>query len=248
MKNFFNLFSQSDSSDNQIEAFSHTTDLHSHLIPAIDDGSKSLKQSIDIILQLKELGFKKIITTPHIMSHRYPNTKKTIYDGYELVKYELLRRNIDIDLQVASEYYYDEHFLDLIRKKDILTFGDNHMLFELAYQIKPLGLEQTVQELLEAGYKPILAHVERYIYYNTEEHYKMLKDMGLLFQINAVSTQGFYGKSIQKAVEKIIKLGMVDFIGSDIHNQKYLDTFEKALKSKIYTTINTNNQIKNDYL
>lgn len=226
----------------------HTTDLHSHLIPSVDDGTKSLDQSVDILQQLQELGFKKVITTPHIMSHRFPNTQETIYAGYELLKNELVKQNISIELEVAAEYYYDEHFLELINKKDILTFGENYVLFELSYHVKPFGLEQTVSKLLEAGYKPVLAHPERYTYYSSESHYMYLKEMGLLFQINAISTQKFYGKKVNKAVEKIIDLGIVDFIGSDIHSQAYLDTFSKSLKSKIYSKIILNNQIKNDYL
>ncbi len=245
---FNKLASKLKSFSNNKNILLHTTDLHSHLIPSIDDGSKSLDQSIDILGQLQELGFKKVITTPHIMSHRFANTQEIIYAGYKLLKSELLKQNIDIELEVAAEYYYDEYFLELINKKDILTFGDNYVLFELSYNVKPFAIEQMVSKLLEAGYKPVLAHPERYTYYNSESHYRALKEMGLLFQINAISTQNFYGKKVKKAVEKIIDLGIVDFIGSDIHSQAYLDTFSKSLKSKIYSKIIINNQIKNDYL
>lgn len=106
----------------------YTTDLHSHLIPNIDDGVKTLEESVEIIKNLKNLGYKKLITTPHIMSHRFPNNKETILSGFEKVKNELIKQNIDIELHVAAEYYYDEHFIELIRKKDLLTFGDNHIL------------------------------------------------------------------------------------------------------------------------
>ena len=226
---------------------SHTTDLHSHLIPSIDDGIKDLDSSIDIIRQLQELGFKKIITTPHIMSHRFPNTKEEIVTGYEVLREELLEKKIEIELEVAAEYYYDEHFLELIENKELMSFGDNYILFELSYTVKPFILEQTVAKLLKAGYRPILAHPERYTYYS-ESHYKWLKEMGLYFQINIISTQDFYGKKVRKSVEKIIDLGMVDFIGSDIHSQKYIDTFSKSLKSKIYSKIIKKNSIKNDFL
>lgn len=226
----------------------HTTELHSHLITNIDDGLKDLDESIDIIINLERLGFKKIITTPHIMSHRFPNTKDTILNAYKLLKYKLLQLNINIDLQVAAEYYNDEHFLDLINRNEIMTFGDNYMLFELSYQMKPIALEQTVTKLLKAGYKPILAHPERYIYYNSEAHYRKLKEMGLYLQINLNSTQNFYGKRAQIAVEKIINLGLVDFIGSDIHSKRYMDAFSNSLNSKIYSQIMSKNEIKNNYL
>ena len=226
----------------------HTTDLHSHLIPNIDDGVRSLEASITIINQLNLIGFKKIITTPHIMFHRFPNTKETIYAGYELLKKELIKREIYIDIEVASEYYYDEHFLKYIQEKELLTFGDNYVLFELSYLAKPFGLKQTVASIIEAGYKPVLAHPERYTYYSHESQYRELKEMGLYFQININSTQGFYGKTVKKAVTTIIDLGIVDFIGSDIHSQRYMDAFFKSLKSKNYSEILEKNEIKNNFL
>ena len=226
----------------------HTTDLHSHLIPNIDDGTDSFEESVSIIKQLKEHGFRKIIITPHIMSHRFPNTSEKIQKVNYTLLHELKKMNIDIEVEVAAEYYYDEHFLKLIEKRELMTFGDNYILFELSYTVKPFMLEQTVAKLLEAGYKPILAHPERYRYYNTDAHYNNLKEMGLSFQINAISTEGFYGKKVKKTVEKIIDLGIVDFLGSDIHSQNYLDTFEKSLKNKIYKNIFKKNNIKNDYL
>ena len=226
----------------------HTIDLHSHLLPNIDDGVKSLDESVDIIRQLQELGFQKIITTPHIMSHRFPNTKKTITQAYQKLQARLKQEAISLDVEVAAEYYYDEYFVELVEKNELMSFGGNYILFELSYTVKPFMLEQTVAKLLNAGYKPILAHPERYIYYRTEEHYRVLKEMGLDFQINIISTQEFYGKKVRKSVEKIIDLGLVDFIGSDIHSQKYVDTFSKSLKSKIYKKIMKKNTIKNDYL
>ena len=101
------------------QTLSHCTDIHSHLIADIDDGVKSIDESIKIISQLKNLGFKKIITTPHIMSHRFPNTRKTISSGYLELINALKERDIDIELKVAAEYYYDEHFLELIEKKEL---------------------------------------------------------------------------------------------------------------------------------
>ena len=229
-------------------SLAHSVDIHSHLIPAIDDGVKTLDASVDIIRQIQELGFKKIITTPHIMSHRFPNTKEIILKGHHRLQKELKKQEIDIELEVAAEYYYDEHFLDLIRKNEIISFGEKYVLFELSYTVKPFVLEQSVAKLIALGYKPVLAHPERYNYYSSEKHYRSLKEMGLAFQINAISTQGFYGPRVKKAVEKIIDLGLVDFIGSDIHSQKYFESFARALQSKSYTKLFKKNSIKNDYL
>jgi len=226
----------------------HTIDLHSHLLPSIDDGVNSIEESIDIIKRLQKLGFKKIITTPHIMSHRFPNTKETIYEKYNIIKKLINEQKIDIELEVSAEYYYDEHFLELIEKNEILTFGDNYLLLEFSYHNKPFAVEQTIHKLINLGYKPILAHPERYKFYKTKEDYQKLKDMGLFFQINMISTKGFYGKRVKKQVEIIIDNSMVDFIGSDIHNLKYFDSFSNSLYNKTYNKIIKKNNIKNNFL
>jgi protein-tyrosine phosphatase len=227
----------------------YTTDLHSHLIPCIDDGSKSMEQSIEMIKELKQMGFKKLITTPHIMSHRYPNTKDGILKSFDNLQNELQKQNIDICMQVASEYYYDEHFIELIRNKDLLTFGDNNILFELSYTTPAFGIEQTVYELLNAGYKPILAHPERYTYFAMNpSKYHQIRELGLLFQININSTNDFYGKGAKTAVKYLIEEGLVDFVGSDTHRPKYIESLKQSIGTKIFRNIEEKNQIKNNYL
>lgn len=227
----------------------YTTDIHSHLIPDIDDGVKTLEESISIIRNLKELGYQKLITTPHIMSHRFPNTKETILSGLEKVKIELKKQNIDIIIEAAAEYYYDEYFIELIRKKDLLTFGDNHILFELSYTANPFGLEQVVYELLNYGYKPILAHPERYTYYSQSlEKYHNLKDLGLLFQINLNSLNKFYGKNPKIAAEYLVENSLVDFVGSDIHSMRYFDSLNDYIQMGKLEEVFEKNQIKNNFI
>ena len=222
-------------------------DLHSHLIPGIDDGVKTLEESISIIKGLKDLGFKKIITTPHIMSHRFPNTKEIILDGCEKVKEELSRQNIDIKLEASAEYYFDEHFLELIEKDDLLHFGkEKYVLFELSYTSKPFGLEQTIFNLLSKGYRPILAHPERYSFFNSNfSKYDKLKNSGVRFQINLNSLVGFYGKKPKAAAKYLSDNALVDFVGSDIHSQRYLDSFSKAVFDKQTHELFEKNNIKN---
>lgn len=227
----------------------YSTDIHSHLIPNIDDGVKTLAESVDIISSLKQLGYKKLITTPHIMSHRFPNTKENIYYGLELLKEELIKKNINITIEAGAEYYYDEYFIEQIRKNELLTFGDNYVLFEFSYTSKPFGLEQIVYELLNNGYKPILAHPERYSFFSNDfDKYHMLKELGLYFQINLNSLNRFYGKKPQKAAEYLKENGLIDFVGSDIHNKKYVDSLEDFVKSSKLKEVFEKNQIKNDYI
>ncbi len=223
-----------------------TTDLHSHLIPGIDDGVKTLDESIEIISSMQELGFKKLITTPHIMYHRYKNTKEIILDGCKKVNEELQNRDIDIELVASAEYYFDENFLELIEKDDLLPFGDNYILFEMSYTNKPFGLEQTVFNLLSKGYRPVLAHPERYSFLNSNlEKLDKLKDCGLRFQLNLNSLIGFYGKNPRVAAKYLSQKGLIDFVGSDIHSMKYFDSYKKAVSTKQVKELFENNRIKN---
>lgn len=245
---FSKLFKPLKKTDFNISTY-YSTDIHSHLIPSIDDGVKDIKESIEIIASLKKLGYKKLITTPHIMSHRFPNTKESIFYGLELVQKELEKRDIDICIEAAAEYYYDEYFVKQIREKELLTFGDNYVLFEFSYTTKPFGLEQVVYELLNSGYKPILAHPERYSYFSSDlEKYHSLKDLGLLFQVNLNSLNKFYGKKPFKAAEYLRDNALIDFVGSDIHSRKYLDSLDSFVRTSKLKEVFQKNQIKNDFI
>jgi protein-tyrosine phosphatase len=224
-------------------------DLHSHLIPGIDDGSKSMEESIALISRMKELGYKKLITTPHTMSHRYPNSSNIILDGLFAVREELSKRKIDIRLEVASEYYLDEHFISLLNKKDILTFNGNYLLFEMSYVMSPANLNGMVFRMFDAGYQPVLAHPERYVFMHQDfSRYESLKDMGVLFQMNINSLGGYYSKEVKKVAEKLSDSGMINFVGSDTHKMSHLERLEKNLKSTLLQDVFANNTILNNTL
>jgi len=224
-------------------------DIHSHLIPTIDDGSKSIDNSIELILALKELGYKKLITTPHT-SDMFPNTTEIILNGYHRLIEELNKREIDITIEVASEYYADEYFEKLLDARDILSFGDkNYLLFELSYFTPPHDLEDLVYEIKRKGYTPILAHPERYLYlHDSLDKYRDIKDMGLLFQLNINSISGFYNKDIQRVAEWLISNSMVDFLGSDTHHMTHIKNLKKSFKQSLYKKIFKNNNILNNTL
>lgn len=236
-------------SSTPVEVPSITTDLHSHLIPGIDDGSKSMEDSIEMIESFVRQGYTKLITTPHIMSHRYPNSRKIIEEGLAALKTELESRNINVEIEAASEYYLDETVMSLVEARDIMTFGDNYMLFEMSY-VQPLHyLEEMVFEIEVAGYRPVLAHPERYIYMHDDfSKYERLKEIGLLLQVNIPSLGGFYSKPVQMAAKKIADAGMIDFIGSDAHKIRHLDALEKVRAEKEYAKIFEKNTILNNTL
>ena len=223
-----------------------TTDLHSHLISEIDDGCQDIEASISLIEQIKKLGYEKLIITPHIMSHKYPNTIKVIKQGLFELRSLLKVKNINIEIEAAAEYYCDEHFLELIQEKKILSFGDRYVLFELPYTTRPEILEKVVMELLSSSYKPVLAHPERYRFLKEVRDYRMLKEMGLLFQVNVNALGGFYGQEAQKKSLMLAQKSMVDFIGSDIHHQKHMDDFKKNIHSNHIAMLFSKNTILND--
>jgi len=225
-------------------------DIHSHLIPGIDDGAKDMKRSIELISSLKKMGYTKLITTPHV-SDMFPNSSETILNGYKELKDELKRQRIEIEIEVAAEYYADESFEELLKSKDILTFGGDkkYLLFELSYFTEPQELESLIQEIKLAGYTPVLAHPERYVYFHHSlDPYINIKALGVLFQINLNSMVNYYSDEIATVVKKLISNGLVDFIGSDAHHRRHLKFLEKSLKHTLYTQAVKKNTILNNTL
>jgi protein-tyrosine phosphatase len=208
------------------------TDMHSHLLPNIDDGCVDIGSSIKCIAKLKELGFSKIITTPHIMGGIYPNTPEQIKENLKELKLALAQEKIEIDLEVAAEYKVDELFMEYLEKDNLLSFGDNYILIEFSFVAPPVNLEEVIFKIQTKGYKPILAHPERYRYWtNNLEKLKEMKMLGCFFQLNLMSVVGQYGGEVKEQSKKIIKEGMVDFLGTDLHRPDDLKVLEKLVNA-----------------
>ena len=208
-------------------------DMHSHLIPGIDDGAQTLEDSLELIKELHQLGYKKLITTPHIMSDRYKNTPEIILDGLKKVREAVKNEGIPIELHAAAEYYLDFDFEAKIERGELLTFGDNYVLFEVSFINPPQNLDQIVFKLQTSGYKPVLAHVERYPYwYNDEQVYQKFKDAGVLLQLNIASLTGYYSPQTKKVAERLIYNNMIDLLGTDCHNMHYIKLLKSCLTKK----------------
>jgi tyrosine-protein phosphatase YwqE len=203
-------------------------DMHSHLIPGIDDGSKTLVESLELINRLAKLGLRKIITTPHIMSEYYRNTPEIIDLGLENLKKAVKSQGINIELEAAAEYYMDEIFLEKIKAGEgFLTFGDRFILVETGFINKPQMFLDITFHLEMAGYKPVLAHPERYQYLLSDKVFlKELIERNMLFQVNLLSLTGFYSKPVKDFSEMLIERKSVAFLGTDCHNNRYLDALE----------------------
>ena len=205
------------------------TDIHSHLIPSLDDGSQSMEESIHLIRSLHDLGYTKLITTPHIMGDYYKNTSSGIRESFSQLKEEVQRQGINIEMEVACEYYIDDHFMDLIEKDDILSFGDRYVLVETNTINYTEIVRKAFFNLGIAGYKVVLAHPERYYYlWKDFNRYYEFHDMGILFQLNIVSLAGYYSHNVKKIAEKLVDAGLIDFIGSDLHESRYLHALHSA--------------------
>lgn len=203
-------------------------DMHSHLIPGIDDGSPSMDATIAMLAKFESLGYKKVITTPHIFSDYYKNTPEIIRSGLEQVQAALQAVNLSIRVEAAAEYYYDEYFLEQIKQRNILSFGDNYVLMEFAFMNEPTSAEHVFFELQTAGYRPVLAHFERYLYWHgSVEKAARFREKGVCIQLNLNSLSGHYGPDVKKQGECLIDAGLVDFAGSDCHRIDHLLRMEK---------------------
>jgi tyrosine-protein phosphatase YwqE len=183
------------------------------------------------------------------MSDCYKNSRKNIMSGLDRLRIEAQKSNIDIVIDAGAEYYLDDGFYTHLEVDDILTVGNNYLLFETSYIAKPLQFKEMVFSVLSAGYKPILAHPERYRYIlDMETEYKEMKEMGLFFQVNSNSFGGHYGKDAQKKAVFLKKEGMIDFLGSDVHHYKQIETLKMIHQSKQYQDIFEHNTILNHTL
>jgi len=224
-------------------------DIHSHLIPGIDDGSKSMEESLFLLKGLEELGYDKVITTPHIMLDSYRNTPQVIKNGLKSLRETAFAEGLKIEIEAAAEYYLDDGFYDLLKKNEILTVKGDYLLFETSYVSKPMHMEEMIFEILTAGYRPILAHPERYRYIkDPKKEFTRLKELGVLFQVNLNSFGGHYGKSAKSHADFLSRHGLIDFLGSDIHHKRHLSTLPEVLDSNAYSMVYQNNSIKNNDL
>ena len=208
-------------------------DMHSHLIPGIDDGCKSIPESLELIKKFSELGFRKLITTPHIMSDAYRNTPEIIFSGLEELRNAAQREGLSIELDAAAEYYFDEEFSKLVKSKNLLCLSGKYVLFEVSYMNPPDNINEVIFNIRMAGYTPILAHPERYpFWYHRFDEYHKFKEAGVLFQLNTNSLAGYYGPDAKKIGEKMINENMIDFIGSDMHGMRHMAALERCIHEK----------------
>lgn len=199
------------------------TDMHSHILPGIDDGAKDVETSIALIKGLQSLGYKRFVATPHIISDLHPNTKETIDAAFTQLRQALLADQLEVEIDYAAEYMMDEMFEGLMEKGPLLKLADDYVLVETMFMAEPPNLSTVLFDMQTAGYKPVVAHPERYHFvFNKPAKAERMKDRGALLQINALSLTGYYGKHEKHTAIQLLEAGLVDFIGTDIHHERHL--------------------------
>lgn len=202
------------------------TDMHSHLLPGIDDGSPDCETSIQLIRGLLDLGYKELVTTPHIMADIYANTPETIQAAHD----ELKALQMQQPSRAAAEYFMDDYFDQLLENNSpLLTVRDNWVLVEFSFVGAPVNLKEKIFELQMKGFQPVLAHPERYLYFLTNKKwYDELKDTGCFFQLNILSLTNYYGKVTSELARYLIKKNYINFLGTDLHHARHLQVLRTS--------------------
>ncbi len=243
----FSFFKKNKSSAAVPRYLPFTTDIHSHILPGIDDGAPDIETALQLIQGLYNLGIRKSIATPHIIGDLYRNTPQTIAAALQKTQQACAQAGIEMELTAAAEYMLDDYFMELLQKKEpLLTLHKNILLTEISYTSTPQNLPEIAAAIIAAGYRPVLAHPERYHYYqqNFDDYYQLL-EMGFVLQINLLSLTGYYGKKATKAVQFILDKKLAALVGTDLHHHNHLaaigDDKNKILFEEYLDNLQLNN-------
>lgn len=222
-------------------------DMHSHVLPGIDDGAATVEESVALVQAMINLGIKKIIATPHIMVDYYRNNLETIGNALQVLKNELQKQQIEIDVEAAAEHYLDEAFETLLDENKVMPMKGGYLLFEMSFIDVHPNLIPIIQKIIDKGYKPILAHPERYPYLSIE-NCENIKSWGCDLQMNTISLTGYYGGKTKEMAEALVDHNLVDFISSDMHHTRHAMALEKSLKTTYLEKLLFDYPLKNQLL
>ncbi len=224
----FSIFKKNKSQEVQFSQLG--TDMHSHLLPGIDDGAPDVMMSDLLIKGLLDLGYKKLITTPHVMADIYPNTPSIIEASYEQLKKESQLSLVNFPVTTAAEYMLDDGFNGVVQLNgSLLSLGKNLVLVEFSFAAPPADYKEKIFQIQLSGYVPVLAHPERYFYWlGNKQVYEQLRTAGCLFAVNMLSFTGYYGKPPMEIAYYFLKNDYISFLGTDIHHLRHLEALQQA--------------------
>lgn len=209
--------------------------MHNHILPGIDDGAKTVDDSIDLIKGFSEFGITNFVCTPHIMNNYYPNTPETIKKSFEILKKEIENLGLDtIKIDSAAEHMIDDNFESILQNNAVMSLKNDYLLIEMSYLQPSFNFDNAIGEIAKHTYFPILAHPERYVYFHRKYGtYLKLKKQGILFQMNLSSLNSeSYGSEVQKIGQKLLEDKLIDFIASDVHNLRQLNLIKETKISR----------------
>lgn len=227
-------------------------DIHSHILPGIDDGAKTMGHSLELLNNMYKHGIRNFVCTPHVIEGVWENSTEKILSTFNELKIVVQQTPglKEVNIRVAAEYMMDENFQKLLENKDFLPIKDNKILVEMSYLAPPANLFETLAEIQVKGFVPILAHPERYKSFHQDlSIYHQLKSAGCLFQMNIISLSNYYGKDVHESAIWLLRNNMIDFLGSDVHHMKHMEVIDSVVTRKnmmelVMPVIYNNHQLK----
>ena len=226
-------------------------DLHSHILPSIDDGSRNIDETIELIKEATNVGFEGIITTSHYMEGYYETGIQEREILIQAIYQKIRQRNINTKLYLGNEIYLSDNIIELLKEGKASTINNtSYVLFEMPLNVEPLNLYDIAYELIQNKLVPILAHPERYTFIQKDlELIYDLIDLGVLMQANYASIDGYYGTKAQIIAKNLLENNMIHFLGSDVHRAntiypkipEILKKLEQIIGSKKLEKLTTTN-------
>ena len=232
----FNLFRKNNSGDGIAGQLPVSVDMHSHILPGIDDGSPDVETSMLLVRGLYDLGIRHCIATPHIIGDLYRNNDETIEAALTKLQQACTTAALPMKISAAAEYMLDDYFMELLQQqKPLRTLHKNILLTEIPYTSEPNNLQEILFHIITGGYRPVLAHPERYFYFHRNfEEYRRLKDLGFILQVNLLSLTGYYGKNVARAARYILDKGLAGIVGTDLHHGRHLAALQSSVNLNLF--------------
>ncbi|MBQ2164982.1 MAG: hypothetical protein II559_02300 [Muribaculaceae bacterium] len=226
----FNIFQRKSKKDAKLF---YTTDVHSHILPGVDHGSQSVEESLEMLQAQLDMGISHVMCTSHVTAETFENTPESLTAAYEELKNAIAREGLPINIYVSAEYRIDEYWTQEYEAGHLLPLPGNHVLLENSFAQELIGIDNMMFELQVKGYRPILAHPERYRYYNDRrDRYKTLHNASVKFQINILSLAGYFGKGARERALWLIQNNLCDMLGSDMHNMEHAQIIKEYIGSR----------------
>ncbi|MFM8485278.1 MAG: tyrosine-protein phosphatase [Bacteroidota bacterium] len=206
-------------------------DMHSHILPGIDDGAPDVETSLQLIRNLLDMGYRQFIATPHIYPEIHPNNRETIAHALATLRTALREAGMNVQVDAAAEYMIDDAFDSTLQQGNLLTLPGNRVLVEMSTMSVPPNLDQSLFQLQLDGYQPVIAHPERYLFVGkSRARFHDWHDRGYELQINLLSVTGYYSPVVKENALYLLKNNLVHFAGTDAHHHRHTELLGMALK------------------